>query len=132
MNGAGIILAQAHELLARHIGAGVHEERGLAGGLAAALEGEVAELENVGLDHELDELLLVSLHEASFHAGASTALTHLSDRLKGSRKAPLAANEQGAQNDEAFPPRRRFCAPPSICMGETESPHVLLADLTLP
>jgi len=40
VNRAGIVLAQAHELLARHVSAGIHEERGL----AAALEGEVAEL----------------------------------------------------------------------------------------
>ena len=48
------------QLRARHIGARVHEE----GGLPAAFQREVAELEHVALHHELDELLLVLLHAA--------------------------------------------------------------------
>ena len=61
VDGLGVILAQLLELIARHVSAGVHKERGL----AAALERKAAELKNVGLDHELDELLLVSLHAGS-------------------------------------------------------------------
>lgn len=61
VDGLGVILAQLLELITRHISAGVHKERGL----TAALERKAAELKNVGLDHELDELLLVSLHAGS-------------------------------------------------------------------
>ena len=61
VDGLGVILAQLLELIARHVGAGVHEERGL----AAALERELAKLEDVALNHKLDELLLVSLHAGS-------------------------------------------------------------------
>ena len=61
VDGLGVILAQLLELIARHVSAGVHKERGL----TAALERKAAELKNVGLNHKLDELLLVSLHAGS-------------------------------------------------------------------
>jgi hypothetical protein len=61
VDGLGVILAQLLELVARHISAGVHKERRL----TAALERKAAEFKNVGLNHELDELLLVSLHAGS-------------------------------------------------------------------
>ena len=43
VDGAGIVFAESAQLLARHISARIHEERGL----AAALERELAELEDV-------------------------------------------------------------------------------------
>ena len=49
------------QLLARHVGARIHEE----GGLPAAFQRELAELEHFAFNHELDELLLVLLHEGS-------------------------------------------------------------------
>ena len=61
VDGLGVILAQLLELIARHVSTGVHKERGL----TAALERKAAELKDVGLDHKLDELLLVSLHAGS-------------------------------------------------------------------
>ena len=62
VDGARIEEAEAVQLVARHVGARVHEE----GGLAAALQGELAELEHLTLHHELDELLLVLLHGRPF------------------------------------------------------------------
>ena len=61
VDGLGVILAQLLELIARHVSAGIHKERGL----TATLERKAAELKDVGLDHKLDELLLVSLHAGS-------------------------------------------------------------------
>jgi flavin-dependent dehydrogenase len=58
VDGAGVELSQALELRARDVGAGVHEERRL----PTALEGELAKLEHLALDHEVDELALVLLH----------------------------------------------------------------------
>ena len=65
VDGLGVVQAQTVQLLAGHIGARVHEERRL----AAALQREVAELQHVALNHELDELALVSLHGRPFAPG---------------------------------------------------------------
>ena len=58
----GVVLAQTMQLLSRDVRAGVHEERGL----AAALQREAAELQNVAPHHEVDELFLILLHEIPF------------------------------------------------------------------
>ena len=60
MNGLGVVLAQALELLARHVGACIHEERRL----AAAFQGELAEFEHIAFNHELDEFAFVIFHSA--------------------------------------------------------------------
>ena len=62
MDGLGVVLAQTMQLLSRDVRAGVHEERGL----AAALQREAAELQNMALHHEVDELFLILLHEIPF------------------------------------------------------------------
>ena len=62
MDGARVVQAQTMQLLARHVGARIHEERGL----PAAFQREIAELEHLAFNHELDELLLVLLHEGPF------------------------------------------------------------------
>ena len=58
VDGLSVVQTQTMKLIARDVCAGVHEE----GGLAAALEREVAELQHVALHHEFDEFLLVCFH----------------------------------------------------------------------
>lgn len=60
MNGLGVVLAQALELLARYVGTCIHEERRL----AAAFQGELAEFEHIAFNHELDEFAFVIFHSA--------------------------------------------------------------------
>ena len=62
VDGLGVVQTQPMQLLAGHIGARVHEERRL----APTLQREIAELQHVALNHELDELALVSLHSRPF------------------------------------------------------------------
>ena len=71
VDGAGVELAELLELVAGDVGAGVHEERGL----AAALERELAKLEDVALDHEVNELALVVFHGAPFEARGRVVAT---------------------------------------------------------
>ena len=59
VDGLCVVEAKFMQLVACDVGAGVHEERGL----APALERELAELEHVGIDHEVDELLLIGFHD---------------------------------------------------------------------
>ena len=53
-----VVQAEAMKLIAGDVCAGIHEE----GGLAAALQGEITELQNVAFHHEFDEFLLVGFH----------------------------------------------------------------------
>ena len=50
------------KLLAGNVCAGIHEE----GRLTTALQRELAELQNIAFDHELDELLFVVFHRSPF------------------------------------------------------------------
>ena len=75
LNGLGVILAQLAQLRSRAVKTSVYKKRSL----SAALGHEIAEPQNLAVDHELNKFLLITFHILKTSCTCGLSFTHSSD-----------------------------------------------------